>query len=178
MGKSFDTSGLKNLLNQLEKTKKEVDVFTEDCVKELGKGLIYKVKKRTEPGLYSNVVEFDAVIPDKQVKFVTKSGKEVSFEAKGKIKHVKFTVKKGKVGGTLRRGWKVAPITKTGSITTVEVINPVEYASYVEYGHRTANHKGFVQGKFMLTKSAKEVEAAAPKIIQKKMDKWLGGNFK
>lgn len=59
----------------------------------------------------------------------------------------------GKVGGTLRRGWtantgKAAeyaaslPVTKAGSEYRIEVINPVYYASYVEFGHRTADGKG------------------------------------
>ena len=45
----------------------------------------------------------------------------------------------GKRGGTLRRGWTAAnyandiPITKNGNMLTVEIINPVEYAAYVEY---------------------------------------------
>lgn len=178
MGKSFDTAGFKKLLSQLEKTKGEVEAFKEDCAKELAKGLINKVKKRTLPGQYSNTVEFDANIPEKQVEFITKTGKAVSFKAKARTKHVKFTVKTGKTGGTLRRAWSVAPISKTSNITSIEVVNPMEYASWWEHGHRTANHKGWVQGKFVLKKASEEIEAAAPKIIQKKMDKWLGGNFK
>lgn len=64
----------------------------------------------------------------------------------------------GKKGGTLRRGWtsktqadaasrggsndakayaEALPVRKSGNAYIIEVINPVEYASYVEFGHRT-----------------------------------------
>ena len=87
----------------------------------------------------------------------------------------------GKRGGTLRRGWTAAnyandiPITKNGNMLTVEVINPVEYAAYVEYGHRTANHQGWVPGRFMLTISEDEIKQSTPAILEKKIKKFLGG---
>ena len=103
----------------------------------------------------------------------------------------------GKKGGTLRRGWtakteedaksvsknnakqwaNTLTITKTGDTYKVEIINPVRYASYVEYGHRTKNHKGWVKGKFMLTISEQEVETIAPKLLEQKLLKYLGECF-
>lgn len=80
-------------------------------------------------------------------------------------------------GGTLRRGWTAKSdlkVTKIGNTYEVEIINPVEYASYVEYGHRTPNHDKWVDGKFMLTISEKELDDQAPKIVEKKLEKWLG----
>ena len=56
----------------------------------------------------------------------------------------------GRQGGTLRRGWTVGEIKHTGNTYEIEIINPVEYAMYVEYGHRTRNHKGWVRGKLCL----------------------------
>ena len=44
---------------------------------------------------------------------------------------------------------------------------------YVEFGHRTANHKGWVPGRFMLTISEKEIEAITPKLVQKKLEEKL-----
>lgn len=81
----------------------------------------------------------------------------------------------GKVGGTLRRGWKTGEIEKIGNTYRIEVINPVEYASYVEYGHRTRNHTGWVNGRFMMTVSANEIEQATPKILEKKILRYLKG---
>ena len=84
---------------------------------------------------------------------------------------------KGYVGGTLRRGWTVGSITKKGNTYEIEVFNPVEYAPYVEFGHRTRNHKGWVPGRFMMTISADELQKDAPKIIEKKLIKLLGDVF-
>ena len=80
----------------------------------------------------------------------------------------------GKMGGTLRRGWTVGNIRKEGNNYIVEIVNPVEYASYVEYGHRTRDHKGWVDGKFMMTISENKLKEIAPKVLEKKLEKMLG----
>lgn len=77
--------------------------------------------------------------------------------------------------GNLRRKWNIGEIRDTGNGYEVEIINPTEYASYVEYGHRTRDHTGWVQGKFMMTKSEMELEQELPKIIEKKLRKFLEG---
>lgn len=177
MGK-FDASGLRKLQKELERVKEETEGFQEHCAKKLAHGLLSKVKERTPVGQYGSAVEFDANIPEKQVEFNTKEGKHVSFRAKARKKHVKFSVKTGKVGGTLRRNWTVSSISHVDGKTVIEVLNPTEYASWWESGHRTANHKGWVQGRFVLKTASAEVEAAAPKVIQKETDKWLGGALK
>ncbi|KXG78284.1 HK97 gp10 family phage protein [Thermotalea metallivorans] len=84
----------------------------------------------------------------------------------------------GKVGGTLRREWTVGNVTKIGDVYEIEVFNPVYYAAYVEFGHRTANHQGWVPGRFMMTISEQELEREAPKIIEKALMKYLGEVFK
>jgi len=83
----------------------------------------------------------------------------------------------GTVGGTLRRGWTVGEIKKVGSTYEIEVINPTEYAVYVEFGHRTINHRGWVPGRFMMTISAQEVEELAPNLIERKLYNLLKGAF-
>lgn len=86
----------------------------------------------------------------------------------------------GYVGGRLRRGWTVGDVIKNGSTYEVEIINPVEYASYVEYGHRQRPgryvpqigktlKRGWVPGRFMLTISERELEVDGPKIIEKRV---------
>ena len=96
----------------------------------------------------------------------------------------------GKVGGTLRRGWTAgtnqAATSYADSLTVhhfgdtyvIEIINPVEYASYVEFGHRTANGTGWVEGKYMLTLSEQEIRQSAPGILEAKLKKWLSGAVK
>lgn len=84
----------------------------------------------------------------------------------------------GKVGGTLKRGWTTGEIQHIGNVYKIEIINPVEYASYVEYGHRTRNHKGWVEGKFMMTISEQEIQTIAPKVLENKIKKLLGDVMK
>lgn len=81
----------------------------------------------------------------------------------------------GRSGGTLRRSWMMSTITKDEDKYTISVYNPIEYASYVEFGHRTRNHKGWVQGRFMMTKSELEINAQAPGILEKEIAKFLKG---
>lgn len=75
--------------------------------------------------------------------------------------------------GILRRGWTIGEIVETENGYTVEVINPVEYARYVEYGHRTSNHKGWVKGQFMLTIAKKDLESNLEKVVSNKMKKFF-----
>ena len=56
--------------------------------------------------------------------------------------------------GTLRRSWRVK---SEGQLARI-VYNNVHYAPHIEYGHRTRGGKSFVDGRYMLTKSVKEIE--------------------
>ena len=72
--------------------------------------------------------------------------------------------------GTLRNAWKISNIKKTGSGFEITVYNNTEYANYVEFGHRTRDHKNWVPGKFMLTISEREVEKVMDKIIDRHLE--------
>lgn len=91
----------------------------------------------------------------------------------------------GMTGGTLRRGWtgnkkggasyaRNLPVQRVGDNYVIDIINPTEYATYVEFGHRTRGHKGWVPGRFMLTESEIELDRVAPGILEKKLVKYLG----
>jgi len=92
-------------------------------------------------------------------------------------------------GGILRKGWtgnkkqsaknyaESLTVNHTGDSYVIEIINPVEYAGYVEYGHRTPNHKGWVPGRFMMTISEQELRQTAPQLLEKKISKFFGGVF-
>lgn len=102
--------------------------------------------------------------------------------------------------GTLRRGWmagksptgkggRVAAqtnmqVTKKGSMYEIIIYNSVNYASYVEYGHRQEPGRfvpaigkrlkaSWVRGQFMLKISEQQLEAAAPGIIEKMLKPYL-----
>lgn len=192
MGKA-DFSELQKFVDKLEAqlAEDQIQEFIEACAKELAARLLTRVIRRTPTGKHPKTVEFDAELPERQVEFNTKAGKHVSFTAKAQTKHVKFTPKSGVIsGGTLRRGWTAEKqqnvadyvnslnVVCTGDTYTIEIVNPVKYASYVEFGHRTRNHKGWVEGLFMLTISSQEVQQLAPKILEQKLQKKLGEAFK
>ena len=81
------------------------------------------------------------------------------------------------VTGNLRRGWTVGEIRHEGNDYIIDITNPVEYATYVEYGHRTRNHRGWVTGKFMMTISEQELQRIAPRVLENKIRDFLGGVF-
>ena len=153
MGKmaKFNMDGLEKFRDELNKLQ-DPDAFVESCAKELAARLLRMVVKRTPVGDYP----------------------------KGT----------GKKGGTLRRGWtgekrssakgyaESLTVHHFGDTYVIEIVNPVEYASYVEYGHRTPNHKGWVKGRFMMTISEQELEKIAPRVLENKIKKYLGGCLK
>lgn len=86
--------------------------------------------------------------------------------------------------GELRRNWTVGDIRKQGDCYYIEVINPLEYAQYVEYGHRQTPgryvpaigkrlKRSWVQGKFMLTLSENEIQRDMDNIIKQKLIRLL-----
>lgn len=91
--------------------------------------------------------------------------------------------------GTLRKGWtggkkqnatayaNSLTVTKVGSNYHLDIINPVDYASYVEYGHRTRNHKDWVEGHHMLSISVAELNSMSDAILQKKLNKFMKDVF-
>lgn len=153
---SCDFSQLKAFTDGLQRLKADdMDEFYRQCTKELAARLLAKVIKRTPVGDYPS--------------------------------------KTGKSGGTLRRGWTARSegeaesggrsnakqyadslqINKVGNTYQVEIINPVHYASYVEFGHRTRGGKGWVNGRFMLTISEQELDTQAPAILERKITQKL-----
>lgn len=149
----LDYSELEKLKEQIMKygDPSKTDQFMKSCAKELAARLLAKVIKRTPVGQYP--------------------------------------AGSGKTGGTLRRGWTADKnanakayanslnVSKVGNDYVIEIINPVEYASYVEFGHRTRNHTGWVEGHFMLTISEDEIRKSAPRILEKKLNDYLKGCF-
>lgn len=102
---------------------------------------------------------------------------EMAFRAERKIKKRTpvgvYPQGSGRTGGHLRRNWKVGEVRKYGNLYAVGIYNPVEYSKYVEFGHRTRDHEGWVQGRFMLTISMQEIERELPKFLEKRAEKLL-----
>lgn len=169
-----DFSELEELQKKFEKLSKfDVDRFCKDVCRELAARLLSKVIPRTPTG-------------------------EGTFEIKeGK----KYTIKSG---GTLKRGWTAKSeseaesggvpdvvtyvnslkIARMGDNYLIIVENPVNYSSYVEYGHRQEPGRyvpalgkrlkaSWVEGKYMLTISEKELESQLPSILERKMKRFI-----
>lgn len=85
--------------------------------------------------------------------------------------------------GALKNNW-VSNIIKEGNIYKIEVINPLEYAEFVEFGHRQQPgryvkaigkrlKKSWVQGKFMLTLTERDLQRNLDEIIRGKVDAFI-----
>lgn len=112
--------------------------------------------------------------------FMESCAKELTARLLAKVKRrTPVGVYPDRTGGTLRRAWDsgIGDITKQGNMYTITLTNETEYASYVEFGHRTRNHKGWVKGQFMLTISEEELKRDAPKVLERKLKKMLEGCF-
>lgn len=71
--------------------------------------------------------------------------------------------------GDLRRRWVVGEVKKVGDTYMIEISNNLDYASYVENGHRTGKDlTGWVEGRFMAKISMKEIERQLPAYLQRK----------
>lgn len=81
------------------------------------------------------------------------------------------------LSGHLKGSWNVSSAVKHGEEWRITVYNATKYAIYVEYGHRTSNHSGWVTGRFMLTKSEIEIEKIVPKLLEKRILQKLGEVF-
>lgn len=90
---------------------------------------------------------------------------------------VRNTIHRPKGTGTLKRGWK-SQVNKSNNKCSVDVFNKVPYAIYVEKGHRTRNHKGWVEGQFMLERAENEVKKVMPYLVKDKINKLLRKGFR
>lgn len=124
-----DYRELKKLDERLQQLSEvDMDRLCRDAAKKIAQILWNKVKKRTPVGV---APKFDG---PKTVKVKGASGKSRTFLTRsGAIREQYWA---GYRGGSLRDAWTILPIEKHGDQYTVTVINNLEYASYVEYGHR------------------------------------------
>lgn len=173
----IDLKGFKELSKDLEKINREIQWFIVELANEIAARLLRKVIKRTPVGVYGKQIPVTRKIYRYEVVQgeTTKNGnpKKKRIDT-GKTKTVMQSIS-SKKGGTLRdRGWHVGPVIKSGEAYSVEVFNSIEYASYVEFGHRTRNHKGWVPGQYMLTISEEEMKNDLERIIQNKLKEKFG----
>ena len=67
--------------------------------------------------------------------------------------------------GDLRRAWVLGDVHRDGNNISVEILNGMEYATFIEYGHRIVSNGievGWYDGRFMLTISINEIRNQIP----------------
>lgn len=69
--------------------------------------------------------------------------------------------------GALQRSWEIKDLRWTGNDLMVTISLPMEYASYVEYGHHS------YEGRYMMAISINDVERALPARFDKDFKNWL-----
>ena len=72
--------------------------------------------------------------------------------------------------GDLRNHWQIESVSRVGNTLHCWFINPMRYATHVEYGHAKPYKSGaaegsadWVQGYFMMTITLDEIQAAMPR---------------
>lgn len=156
----FDYRQVKQFRDNLEQLDREKDEFLQSCAKDLAARLLALVIRRTP--------------------------KDTGALKRGWTTQRAGSGAEGLKSNSGRQFAETMKVHHFGDTYVVEIINPVEYASYVEYGHRQQPgryvpalgvrlKKGWVKGKWMMTVSEKEIQAAAPQILEKKLEKWLRG---
>lgn len=202
---SMDISEFVRLRDNLNKMSEPevLDKFMRECVAEIAMETLKKTIKLTPVAKTIRVLQ--VVTDDDGNKVRYKKGKN-----RGKIKHKSTVIH---TGGTLRRGWIAKSqseaeaskntnpdsseieefvyklrVEKIGQTYVVWLVNIVDYASYVEYGHRQEPGRfvpaigkrlkaSWVQGRHMLQISMQEVEARLPQFLDVKLQEYLNQMF-
>lgn len=169
--------------------------FLEACCKELAARLLRDVIHNTPVGKKPKA-------ETKSAKVTGSSGKKKSFLTADEARIQQYW--SDYQGGTLRRGWTVSTheeaesgkdvsvkewcdtvkVRVQGNTYVLDVINPVQYAVYVEYGHRQNVGKyipalgkqlkqGWVEGKFILTTAEAKLNTQADAILAQKLRKFM-----
>ena len=161
MKKNF--SRLKEFKANLEVLNEHKDLFMEQMANELATIFLAEVRKRTPVG-------------------------KGTFEVVGKIKRGKNKgkpkLKKISQGGSLRKSWYITKAIKHRDYYIASIFNPMEYASYVENGHRQKVGRyvpvlgkrlkaTFVEGHHMMKLSAELVEQEGYDYVQQRFYEFL-----
>lgn len=86
--------------------------------------------------------------------------------------------------GDLRNHWKIGKIFRQSDMLCVEIINPMEYASFVEWGHKQTPGRyvpqigkklvnDWVEGAHMMQISLDRIYAEMPARFNSEFTKWL-----
>lgn len=77
--------------------------------------------------------------------------------------------------GELKRSWELGEVHGEGKNISVEILNGMEYATEIEYGHRIVvggSEVGWYEGRFMLKISINEIREQIPLRYQREFKKF------
>ena len=155
---SADFEELKALADELLEMEKEVNKFCEIAARALARRLLELVRQSTPVGQYP-----------------PSSGKQGGTLHRGWVAETHSEAAAGSGLTTAAQALQYAQsleVEKSGHCYIVWVKNPVEYASYVEFGHRTVNG-GFVPGQYFLTSAEAILENEKDRILERELTKYL-----
>ncbi|MFR6290232.1 MAG: HK97 gp10 family phage protein [Peptococcaceae bacterium] len=159
-GGGFDYSGFTELMHQTERMLNDWQNFICNFLLKQGLDAINRVKNNTpvDTGLLRNAWTLgDGVVA-----------------LKGK-----WNVKKGKIqyrqDQNLSQSATLNSVIREGNTLKVIISNPVEYASFIEYGHMNRGRDGWVEGYFMCTFAIADVEKKMPARFQREFVAWARG---
>ena len=158
-----DFSKLRQFHENLKRMEKKKDEFCLQIAHDVASMFLAEVKKRTPVG--------------------TGTFEVIGYYKRGKNKG-RTKLKRISQGGTLRRAWQIKTVAKQGNYYIAVVHNNMEYASYVENGHRQhigqyvpvlgkRLKKNFVEGKHMMKLSAELIEQEGQAYLNKKFQEFL-----
>lgn len=82
--------------------------------------------------------------------------------------------------GALRGAWSLDGVSRRGDDILVWFVNPMNYATFVEYGHAKPYKSGagpgspdWVDGYFMMTVSLDEINRKMPRAFEAAFKKWI-----
>ena len=150
-----------------------------------------KTRAKVDFGQFQKLAkEFDKLATEQVQEFTVKVVKELAARLLAKVKE-RTPVNQGLPndvnynggGGRLRDSWTIGNVAKDGNTYSVEVINPMMYASYVEKGHRGVYipeagvtlhvDTHWTEGAFMLKISEDELARDAERIVENKLKKFI-----
>lgn len=144
----FDFSEFEAFADNFQKQLKN-EALLMDVFNKLGNVALRDLKANTPTGQYDGTVFF--------VGNLKAGGKKIfAFEP---------DAPRVRQGGELKRNWKFDGVTKSGDGWVIALSNNTEYASWVEKGHRKADHSGWVEGQFFMELTMEDVIGQVPTIV-------------
>lgn len=155
----LDFNDILKLQQQMQRMESEFDQFIRQFLLRQGLKVIEKAKSNTptDTGLLKNAWTMGDGIA---------AAKGNWSASKKKISYTEDTANS--------KAATINSIKRQGDYLILTIINPVEYASFVEYGHMTRDRKRWIEGQFMCTLAIDEVAKLIPQRFAAEFAVWIG----